>query len=139
MPNRFTIQSKFLTRLSVGQGAVRLPYNATSLTLKFKTLNKYGHMGARKFWKEYLPKIQFHNPNLAISVIRTSPQSKEDEENEPASLSVIFNDRPPFELDIKNMRSEAILHQFINGTSAEQVNLNKFPVGKPDLRRKMNA
>ncbi|KAJ4859149.1 mitochondrial ribosomal protein l51 / s25 / CI-B8 domain-containing protein [Trichoderma breve] len=31
---------------------------------------KGGHMGARKFWREYLPRLKYHNPSIPMIVNR---------------------------------------------------------------------
>ncbi|QSL65578.1 hypothetical protein MERGE_002891 [Pneumocystis wakefieldiae] len=46
-----------LTRILIGPGAFKLPPDIHGLTLYMAFKNKDGHMGPRKFWKDYLPKL----------------------------------------------------------------------------------
>ncbi|KAK9333779.1 hypothetical protein V1520DRAFT_331726 [Lipomyces starkeyi] len=138
MPGRFSRQVEFLTSLSIGKGALKLPSHVESMTLTFKKLNSYGHMGARKFWRLYLPKIQFHNPNLPISVIRTEATTEVEHKAAPSTLTISFKDRAPVVLDVKNKHSDSILRDFVSATSGEPVKDTTPLLGKPDMRIKLN-
>ncbi|KAK9370805.1 hypothetical protein V1509DRAFT_614774 [Lipomyces kononenkoae] len=138
MPGRFPTQVAFLTKLSIGKGALKLPSNVDSILLTFKKLNSYGHMGARKFWRLYLPKIQFHNPKLPISVVRTDATTEAEHKGAPCTLTIGFTDRSPAVLNIKNKHSESILKDIISATRATQVKDTAPPLGKPDMRIKLN-
>ncbi|KAK9241027.1 hypothetical protein V1525DRAFT_393488 [Lipomyces kononenkoae] len=138
MPGRFPTQVAFLTRLSTGKGALRLPSNVENILLEFKKLNSYGHMGARKFWRLYLPKVQFHNPNLPVSVVRTEATTEVEHKAAPCTLTIAFKDRSPVVLNIKNKHSDSILRDFVSATRATQVKDTTAPLGKPDMRIKLN-
>ncbi|KAK9496157.1 hypothetical protein V1508DRAFT_407828 [Lipomyces doorenjongii] len=138
MPGRFPRQVDFLASLSIGKGALRLPNNVEKMTLTFKKLNSYGHMGARKFWRLYLPKIQFHNPNLPISVIRTEASTEAEHKAAPSTLTISFKDRTPVVLNFKNKHSDSILRDVVSATRAAPVKDTTPPLGKPDMRIKLN-
>ncbi|KAK9479293.1 hypothetical protein V1514DRAFT_328975 [Lipomyces japonicus] len=136
--SRYIAQSKIMTRLAVGQGAVHVPKNITGIRLSFKYLNKFGHMGARKFWREYLPQIRFHNPSLAIEVSREHATTIEEHQKAPALLTVDYADQPSLTLDIKNKLSKVILEEFVNLTDAKLVAITTAPRGNPNLNIKLN-
>lgn len=47
-----------------------------------------GHLGPRKFWRHYLPRLKYHNPAVPMTVNRTTNQSG------PATLTVFFAPPP---------------------------------------------
>ncbi|KAF3914239.1 hypothetical protein AA313_de0204447 [Arthrobotrys entomopaga] len=74
-----------------GTGAAILPPNVSKLSLIFNYKdsakeNITGHMGARKFFRECLPRLQYHNPDIAMSVIRRKVPEL------PATLTIHFQD-----------------------------------------------
>ncbi|KAK9457664.1 hypothetical protein V1511DRAFT_476700 [Dipodascopsis uninucleata] len=140
---RFAKQVIFLSKISTGKAAVTLPTSITNLKLQFKTLNKYGHMGARKFWRDHLPTLQFHNPSLKIEVFRTKIENKSEEahKNEPAILSFTIGDKVQ-DIDIKNMHSDEILERLVTATGAVPANMKsneKYVLERPDYKVKLNA
>lgn len=48
-----------------------------------------GHMGGRKFWKENLPRLKYHNPEVPMIVNRTHEQTG------PATLSIYMSGDAP--------------------------------------------
>jgi large subunit ribosomal protein MRP49 len=48
-----------------------------------------GHMGPRKFWKENLPRLKYHNPDVPMIVNRTHEQAG------PATLSIYMSGDAP--------------------------------------------
>lgn len=59
-----------LAQVRSGLGAARLAEDVVGLTVWIGHDNGHGRMGCRKFWREHLPRIQFHNPQLSITVQR---------------------------------------------------------------------
>lgn len=83
-------------------GAAVMPPEVKRLALTFASKNKGGHMGpryatgfgvgrselgltgARKFWKNYLPRLKWHNPQVQMDVTRDSLVGG------PATLTIEF-------------------------------------------------
>lgn len=77
-----------LALIRSGFGAAVLPANVRALRLKLAHRIDDGHMGARKFWREHLPRLQYHNPGLQVQVVR------EQIKGGPATLTVEFGNVP---------------------------------------------
>lgn len=76
----------------------------------------------RKFWKENLPRVQFHNPKLPIKVVRIEPDNpREDYKKVPAILKIHYADGSVKDADVKHKHSEEILEEFIKLTNAQPV------------------
>ncbi|KAL8659890.1 MAG: hypothetical protein Q9226_000184 [Calogaya cf. arnoldii] len=61
-----------------------LPRDVKRIHLDFAYKLNDGHFGARKVWRNYLPRLKYHNPAISMSVNRTQNQSG------PATLTVFF-------------------------------------------------
>ncbi|KAL6832367.1 mitochondrial ribosomal protein L51 [Trichoderma camerunense] len=59
-----------LINIRCGPGAAILPAEVTRIHMDFALRLKGGHMGARKFWREYLPRLKYHNPSIPMIVNR---------------------------------------------------------------------
>ncbi|KAF3008712.1 hypothetical protein E8E13_009642 [Curvularia kusanoi] len=58
-----------------GPGALVLPKEVSKISMEFNTKLYGGHRGARKFWREMLPRIKFRNPSIPIEISRhNSPE-----------------------------------------------------------------
>lgn len=68
-----------------GPGAAKLPSNVTKIHMEFAHRLNDGHMGPRKFWKENLPRLKYHNPEVPMIVNRTHEQTG------PATLSIYMS------------------------------------------------
>lgn len=79
-----------LNLLSSGPGSVTVSPKVKSVELIFKQRSPKGHLGARRFWRDNLPRIQFHNPALPIQVMRIEPETKEEAAAVPALLRVNY-------------------------------------------------
>ncbi|WEW60649.1 hypothetical protein PRK78_006136 [Emydomyces testavorans] len=83
---------KSLLDIRVGIGAAMLPSASspsrfspvTRLHLTYARKIYEGHMGARKFWRECLPRLKYYNPAIAMSVKQT------DDNAGPAILTLYF-------------------------------------------------
>ncbi|KAF5607216.1 ribosomal MRP49 [Fusarium subglutinans] len=62
--------------LRCGPGAAILPPEVTRIHMDFATSFKNGHMGAKKFWRENLPRLKYHNPSVPMIVNRHSRNNK---------------------------------------------------------------
>ncbi|ODQ67970.1 mitochondrial MRP49p [Nadsonia fulvescens var. elongata DSM 6958] len=124
---QITKQISALNRICRGPGAVKLPNDITGLKLQFKYQNSNGHMGAKKFWRETLPQIQFHNPAIPMAVIRTEAATVEENQTIPATLLVRYSNGEEKSLDIKEKHSSVILNEFIQLTKAQKVAEKDIP------------
>ncbi|KAM5351990.1 hypothetical protein ACJ41O_004713 [Fusarium nematophilum] len=59
-----------LINIQCGPGAAVLPPEVTRIHMDFAKTLKGGHMGARKFWRENLPRLKYHNPTVPMIVNR---------------------------------------------------------------------
>ncbi|PKK42147.1 hypothetical protein CI102_13286 [Trichoderma harzianum] len=67
---RLNLLRKQLINIRCGPGAAILPAEVTRIHMDFALRLKGGHMGARKFWREYLPRLKYHNPSIPMIVNR---------------------------------------------------------------------
>ncbi|KAM6480258.1 mitochondrial ribosomal protein L51 [Trichoderma sp. SZMC 28011] len=67
---RLNLLRKVLINIRCGPGAAILPAEVTRIHMDFALRLKGGHMGARKFWREYLPRLKYHNPSIPMIVNR---------------------------------------------------------------------
>ena len=75
---------KKLYTIRLGPGAAILPKEVVGLRLEFATKINDGHFGARKVWRNYLPRLKYHNPAVSITVSRSTDQQG------PANLTVFY-------------------------------------------------
>jgi large subunit ribosomal protein MRP49 len=78
-----------LVSIRNGPGAAKLPSNVTKIHMEFARRLNDGHMGGRKFWKENLPRLKYHNPEVPMIVNRTQEQTG------PATLSIYMSGDAP--------------------------------------------
>ncbi|EGX47875.1 hypothetical protein TWF173_006636 [Orbilia oligospora] len=71
-----------------GTGAAVLPPNISRIALSFNYKSNNGHMGPRKFFRECLPRLKYHNPEVDMIVTR------KDALEGPATLTIHFSDVP---------------------------------------------
>lgn len=128
--SRVPRQLAFLNRIARGPGAVKLPSNIQAINLAFKFQNSNGHMGPRKFWRENLPQVQFHNPSIPISVQRKWATNNEEKSSIPATLTILFSDGSQKSVNVQHKHSSDILAQFIEITGATPVPLEDQPLLK---------
>ncbi|KAK1754588.1 CI-B8 domain-containing protein [Echria macrotheca] len=127
-----------------GPGAAILPPNVTKIHLEFARKMEGGHMGPRKFWRENLPRLKFWNPAVPMIVNRIAdplgpailtvylregggPLAKADV-SQPSSATDGMSKAPPpandekvLVVDMKGLRSDEILKEFLKKTSAVPV------------------
>ncbi|KTW28522.1 hypothetical protein T552_01781 [Pneumocystis carinii B80] len=127
MAKRHTKAAEKIARILSGPGAFKLPSDIHGLTLFMAFKNKDGHMGPRqvvfilfsilinnrKFWKDYLPSVQFHNPYLHIQVCRSH-------EEKDAKLK-IHQKLGDMEIDMKHKDASEICREFVEKTRAVEV------------------
>ncbi|KAK7746985.1 hypothetical protein SLS53_002173 [Cytospora paraplurivora] len=163
---------KALMNVRNGPGAAKLPPNVTKIHMEFAHKWDDGNFGSRKFWRDHLPRLKYHNPQVPMIVNRTR------EQHGPATLSIYVksnNEKPaqaaaaggggaaaaapgapapavvtsssegkarapePSEgetvvtINMKNVRSDDILKQFMERTGARQ--LEPTPEDAEELAR----
>ncbi|KAF4333721.1 ribosomal MRP49 [Fusarium beomiforme] len=65
-----------LISLRCGPGAAILPPEVTRIHMDFATSSNNGHMGAKMFWRENLPRLKYHNPSVPMIVNRHNRRNK---------------------------------------------------------------
>ncbi|MCJ1485642.1 hypothetical protein MMC06_005817 [Schaereria dolodes] len=80
---------KTLLAIRLGPGAAVLPNDVKRIHLEFAHKLNDGHFGARKFWRNHLPRLKYHNPAVSMTINRSADQTG------PATLTVFFAPPPP--------------------------------------------
>ncbi|KAF8863563.1 hypothetical protein BDZ45DRAFT_103833 [Acephala macrosclerotiorum] len=65
---------KALLAIRLGPGAAILPPEVTRIHMDFARAVEDGHWGPRKFWRNCLPRLKYHNPAVVMTVNRTEDQ-----------------------------------------------------------------
>ncbi|KAL7795230.1 mitochondrial ribosomal protein L51 [Trichoderma ceciliae] len=140
---RLNLLRKKLINIRCGPGAAVLPQEVTRIHMDFAIRLKGGHMGAKKFWKEYLPRLKYHNPSIPMIVNRhdqnespptmtiylRKPASSAEASSEPvaqpsSSRTNLSKAQPPtaderiVHIDMTNKHSSHILEFFLAETRA---------------------
>lgn len=107
-------QLNFLNKISSATTEAQVVLNPAKyqrLALTFQVKNHNGHMGARKFWRDYLPTLQFYNPGLRIDVTRIKNDSKTV--SVPCKLEV-FDDKGVLdEIDMRDQQAAEIMDKVL--------------------------
>jgi len=120
-----------LLNIRLGPGAATLPNDVKRLHLDFAARMYDGHMGARKFWRECLPRLKYHNPAVSMTVNRTADQTSGStmtvffapsvDPNSPAeNTESSVNERAQV-IDMKYKHWTEILDKLIKVTNAVEV------------------
>ncbi|RDW82255.1 hypothetical protein BP6252_03367 [Coleophoma cylindrospora] len=75
-----------LLAIRLGPGAAVFPPEVNRIHMDFAAKPSDGHMGPRKFFKQCLPRLKFHNPAVPMTVNRTTDVTG------PATLTIHFAD-----------------------------------------------
>ncbi|KAI9158461.1 ribosomal protein MRP49 [Paramyrothecium foliicola] len=67
---------RLLMNLKCGPGAAILPPEVTRIHMDFASQIGAGNVGAKKFWREQLPRLKYHNPAIPMIVNRHSQRDK---------------------------------------------------------------
>ncbi|KAI4154594.1 MAG: hypothetical protein LQ341_000316 [Variospora aurantia] len=73
-----------LYTVRLGQGAIILPRDVQRIHLEFAFKFNNGHFGARKVWRNILPRLKYHNPAVSITINRSIDQA------DPANLTIFY-------------------------------------------------
>ncbi|KAG0636860.1 hypothetical protein HOY80DRAFT_317314 [Tuber brumale] len=110
----FRLRSRLaLTR--AGTGAAILPPEVCKLGLTLAMKNTGGHMGPRKFWHNYLPRLKYHNPNVDMQVHRDRKSGGD------ATLVIEFDGGKTETIDVKDKHENEIVRAVIDLTKAKPV------------------
>ncbi|KAG0128927.1 putative 50S ribosomal protein Mrp49 [Tuber indicum] len=110
----FHLRSR-LALIRAGTGAAILPPEVRKLGLTFAMKNTDGHMGPRKFWRNYLPRLKYHNPNVDMQVHR------DRESGGDATLVIEFDGGKTETIDVKHKHENDIVHAVLESTKAKPV------------------
>ena len=142
--------------MRLGSGAAVLPRDVNRIHLDFAFKLNDGHFGARKVWRNYLPRLKYHNPAVSMSVNRTqnqtgpatltvflaAPSDPAPNASAPAPLPSIIRDTPtpgnaPFErtltIEMKHRHESEILSELLSLTNASPV--EPSPEDKAELEK----
>ncbi|KAF2808936.1 uncharacterized protein BDZ99DRAFT_42610 [Mytilinidion resinicola] len=127
-----TLRMKLLA-IRIGPGAVILPKDVKKINLEFAKHIEGGHRGARKFWRDILPRLKYRNPAIPMTV------SRHDTAEGPSVMTVTFTTptpaagsstdatpveleaRPPLKIDMRNRVESEILQELIKATGGTEV------------------
>ena len=109
-------QLKFLNKISATTRLPQIlvdPKKYSGLRLTFQTKNHNGHMGARVFWHNYLPTLQFYNPRMKFDVIRIKNEDKQ--KSVPCKLEILSHEGSVVEtIDMRNKMHEDIMKDLLD-------------------------
>ena len=109
-------QLKFLNKISATTRLPQIlvdPKKYSGLRLTFQTKNHNGHMGARVFWHNYLPTLQFYNPRMKFDVIRIKNEDKQ--KSVPCKLEILSHEGSVVEtIDMRNKIHEDIMKDLLD-------------------------
>ncbi|SCV03476.1 LANO_0G04368g1_1 [Lachancea nothofagi CBS 11611] len=122
--SRVATQLKFFNKISSTTVEPQILLNAhkySGLKLMFQQQNHNGHMGARKFWHEYLPTLQFYNPDLQFQVTRVKNEDKKDA-SVPCTLEILDKENAVVDsLDMRNKQGSEIMQELLEKLEHERV------------------
>ncbi|KAH8710080.1 CI-B8 domain-containing protein [Phaeosphaeriaceae sp. PMI808] len=107
-----------------GPGALILPKEVSKISMEFNTKLYGGHRGARKFWREMLPRIKYRNPSIPIAIERHS------EPTGPSLLHIYTHassspaaadQAPTHTIDIRDQEEAQILDALVKAVGATPI------------------
>ncbi|KAI9741330.1 MAG: hypothetical protein M1834_003047 [Cirrosporium novae-zelandiae] len=75
---------KTLLALKLGPGAATFTPSVKRIHMSFAFKSSDGHLGPRKFWRLYLPRLKYYNPAIPMTISRNGNQTG------PAVMEVVF-------------------------------------------------
>ncbi|KAF2130916.1 hypothetical protein P153DRAFT_395319 [Dothidotthia symphoricarpi CBS 119687] len=124
-----------------GPGALTLPKEITKIRMEYNTKIYGGHQGARKFWRDMLPRIKYRNPAIPIEVARhkdpsgpsllhiymksaaasTSTSTSPPTPTPSDEAQTADDNKPTHSINIKDQVEHEILEAFIAKTGAMEI------------------
>lgn len=120
LPRGVTRQLNRLNALTSGPGAIRLPADVLRLELRLNRFVGENNIGAKQFWRNDLPPIQFYNPQLPISVRRFEPENARKSE-----IIVEFSDGSSKVISADNKQPSQILKELVEETGAFEIDADE--------------
>lgn len=77
-----------LLNIRLGPGAAVLSKDVKRIHMDFSLKYGDGQVGPRKFWRLFLPRLQYHNPAVSMTISRTTNTA------DPATMSIFFSSVP---------------------------------------------
>lgn len=114
-------QLRKLDGLTTGPGAIKFPTTVKQIELKLLRVYDLKEYSPRRFLKEYLPTVQFYNPNVPIRVSYLEPSDKNS-----AALHVAFEDGNGRDLPVSNKTPEEIFDSLVKTSSAVPLKDNEL-------------
>ncbi|KAA8905374.1 hypothetical protein FN846DRAFT_951117 [Sphaerosporella brunnea] len=102
-----------------GLGAAVMPPEVKRLALTYSAKFNDGHMGPRKFWRVFLPRLKYHNPDVQMDVTRRSTIGG------PATLEIEFASDKKAVIDCQHKHENEIVKALIDLTRAKQIPINE--------------
>lgn len=102
--------------------AYRLGPEVKKVELFVISKNAYGPTaGLKKFWREYLPTLKFHNDDVNFVVTRIRPETKEEIKKVPSKIVVYDANNKETTIDCLGKHSSNIFRQLKKATNATPV------------------
>lgn len=84
-------------------------------------------IGLKKFWRQHLPTLKFHNDDINFTLTRIHTETKEDLKKCPAKIIVYDEANQKIELECANKQASDILNELVKLTSAQPVPETQIP------------
>ncbi|CAF9929714.1 MAG: hypothetical protein GOMPHAMPRED_005459 [Gomphillus americanus] len=104
-----------LLQIRFGPGAAILPKEIKRIHLDFAYNWNNGHLGPRRFWRQCLPRLKYHNPMVSMTVQRTT-----DQDSKPV-MTIYFDGATTKTIDMRMKTDTDILQEFMESTNATEV------------------
>lgn len=84
-------------------------------------------VGLRKFWKQNLPTLKFHNDDISFIVNRIQANDKSEEKLLPTKLVIYNANSEKHEINVANEHSSDILEKLVKFTNAQSIPESEIP------------
>jgi len=116
LPRGVQRQVAKLNSITTGAGAIRFPSEVSRLELRLNKFVTPQSIGAKHFWRQDLPPIQFYNPQIPISVRRFDSENARKSE-----LIVEYKDGSTKVVPAENKPQSEILKELVKLTGAFEI------------------
>ncbi|ABN66944.2 predicted protein [Scheffersomyces stipitis CBS 6054] len=133
---------KQITRLNAIAGTSESAYKFdaskyTKIELFLQQKNIHGPaVGLKKFWRQNLPTLKFHNDDIQFSLTRIQAETAAEVAACPSKIVVHSVDpASKIEIDCKGKHSSVILNELVEATKATNVPIEEIPVLRPPQQK----